>query len=151
MSATAFVTPQALIDEFGTDLLVQLTDRGTPRTHAVDTAVAQGACDRVSVEITAVVALRYAVPLAVVPAILTYIARDMALFYLHRTEPADWIKTRFDSARAQLKSVGNGGLSLGLDVAGTGDAEAAQAQENLPQFADAGKVFGRYDIDPYNR
>ena len=145
MSAPAYVTPQALIDEFGADMLVQLTDRATPRSHAVDTTVAQGICDRVGVEITAVVAKRYGVPLAVVPAILTYIARDMALFYLHRTEPADWVKTRFDSAKAQLKSIGNGGLSLGLDVSGTGDAEAAQVQENVAQFDAGAKVFGRYD------
>lgn len=145
MSATAFVNPQALIDEFGESLLVQLTDRATPRDNAVDTSVAQRACDRVSVEITAVVAKRYAVPLASVPAILTYIARDMALFYLHLTEPADWVKTRFDSAKAQLKAIGNGSMSLGLDLAGSGDADAAQVQDNLPQFNSGAKVFGRAD------
>ena len=64
MPITAFVTPAALVDEFGLHEMVMLTDIGTTRTGAVDNAVAQRACNYADAEVSAALAKRYALPLS---------------------------------------------------------------------------------------
>ena len=99
MSITAYVEPQALVDEFGETELVELTDIATPRAGEVDYAVAQRACDRTNTEIAAAVSARYAVPLASVPEVLRYVALDLAHYYLYQTEPPTWVQTRFGASQ----------------------------------------------------
>lgn len=140
MSITAYVEPQALVDEFGETELVELTDIATPRAGEVDYAVAQRACDRTNTEIAAAVSARYAVPLASVPEVLRYVALDLAHYYLYQTEPPTWVQTRFDAARKTLRDIQTGALPLGVDATG---ASAAAPAQNLPQFNTGSKAFGR--------
>lgn len=140
MSATRYTTPQALIDAFGEREIVELTDRAEPRADAVDYDVADGACARASVEIDAALAGRYALPLAVVPELLQYLALDLARFYLHDHEPEQLVKTRFDNARATLRELALGRASLGVDLAGV---PVAQTPSDLPEFSSGEKAFGR--------
>ena len=58
MPATQYVTPQALIDEFGAREMVALTDLGDERTGDVDHTVAQRICDRVNAELSAALSVR---------------------------------------------------------------------------------------------
>jgi len=142
MTAPVFVTPQALIDEFGEREMVGLTDVGTTQTGAVVVAVAQRVCDRCNAEVAAAVAARYPQALPSVPLVLRYVAQDMAHFYLYASEPPTWVQARFDQARKTLKEVQTGVLPLGLDAAGA-DAGANAVPQDLPQFVGGAKVFGR--------
>lgn len=140
MSITAYVQPQALVDEFGETELIELTDIGSPRANEVDFAVAQRACDRTNTEIAAALSARYTLPLASVPEVLRYVGLDLAHYYLYQTEPPTWVQTRFDAAKATLRDIQSGRLPLGVDAGG---ASAAQPSQNLPQFNAGTKAFGR--------
>lgn len=135
-----YVTPQDLIDEFGTDEIVELTDRREPRTYEVDTAVAQRACDRADAEINAHLAGRYVLPLATVPTLLQYAARDLARFYLYTGEPHTVVKTRYEAARTMLRDIQSGRMSLGVDLLG---AAVEAATSNTPQFEVGPKAWAR--------
>lgn len=140
MPITAYVTPQALVDEFGEKELTELTDLADPPAYQVDYAVAQRSCDRVNAEIGAVLAARYRMPLATVPEVLRYVALDLGHFYLYSTEPPDWVKTRFDQARARLRDIQTGALPLGQDAAGT---DVAQTTTDMPEMVSGDKAFAR--------
>lgn len=140
MPATNYVTPQALIDEFGAREMVALTDVGDERTGEVDLTVAQRICDRVNAELSASLAARYKLPLARVPELLRYIAQDLAHFYLYSSEPPTWVQTRFDQARKSQRDIQTGALPLGVDDTGAAVADVPQA---LPAFNAGSKVFGR--------
>ncbi len=140
MPITQYVTPQGLVDEFGTREMTALTDIGDERTGEVDLQVAQRACDRVNAELGAALAARYSLPLASTPEVLRYIGQDLAHFYLYQSEPPSWVQTRFDAARKTLRDIQTGVLPLGIDAAG---AAVAQPPQDLPQFEPGNKVFGR--------
>lgn len=140
MSATPYVTPQSLIDAFGEREMMELTDRGEPRANEVDYQVAQRECDRTTVEIDAALALRYALPLAVVPELLHYLALDLARFYLHQSEPPPLVKTRFDAARQTLRELAAGRSSLGVDLAG---ANVPAQATDIAEFVPGEKAFAR--------
>ena len=142
MSATAYVTPTDLLDEFGEREMVSLTDVAADRTGEFVPAVAQRGCDRANAELGAALAARYKLPLASVPELLRYLARDLAHFYLYQTEPPSWVQVRFDTARKTLRDIQTGALPLGIDSTGsTVDA----APQNLAQFNAGSKVFARGD------
>lgn len=142
MPITAYVTPQALIDEFGEREMVGLTDVGPVQTGTVDMDVAQRICDRCNAEVAAAVAARYPQALALVPLVLRYVAQDMAHFYLYASEPPSWVQSRFDQARRTLREVQTGALPLGIDATGA-DTGASVVPQDLPQFQGGPKVFGR--------
>jgi len=135
-----FVTPQDLIDAFGEQELIDLTDRATPRTYAVDTAVAQRACDRADAEVQAVLAGRYALPLATVPALLRYLAQDLARFFLYTRAVPDDVKARYEAARTSMRDIGAGRAQLGLDAAGV---QVTPPPVDLPVFNPGQKAWGR--------
>lgn len=140
MPATPYVTPQSLIDTFGEAELVQLTDRADPRAYAVDTEVAQRACDRAIAEIDGHLRARYRLPLSAVPALLPFLALDLAHFYLCVSEPTTIVQTRFDVAQKTLRSIQRGDHPLGIDAAGV---DVADAPQDLPQFCSGQKDFAR--------
>lgn len=138
----AFVSPADLLAEYGHQEMVDLTDRSDPRTGEVDTGVAQRACDRAAAEVQAALAGRYALPLAQVPDLLRWLARDLAHYHLHLSEPADVTKDRAKEARRQLAAIQRGEMALGLDVSG---APVQDRPQDLPEF-DVGRsdFGGRY-------
>lgn len=140
MTISEYVTPQALVDEFGQREMVALTDVGIDRTDEVDYAVAQRICDRVNAEVGAALAARYTVPLQAVPELLLYLARDLAHYYLYQSEPPTWVQARFDTGRKTLRDVQTGSLPLGIDNTG---AAVAPPPLDLPAFSGGSKVFGR--------
>lgn len=136
----AYVTPDDLVAEFGQAEIVELTDIGSPRTNEVDVAVAQGACDRAGAEIDAVLAGRYALPLSEMPVLLQYLARDLARYYLHQTEPSKVVQTRYETARQQLRDIQAGRIQLGVTAAGTPVSDRPQ---DLAELAPAAKGIWR--------
>lgn len=137
---TAYVTVQELIDAFGERELVELTDRATPRTFAVDEAIAQRACDQAEAEINSAIGARYPLPLQAMPQILPYLARDLARFYLHaHAVPSTVAEAAYKQAIATLKAIRDGLQPLGVTEAGA----SAGAVQSLPQFEGGAKDFAR--------
>lgn len=140
MPATAYVTVQSLIDEFGEHELVELTDRDTPRSLQVNEEVTQRACDRANAVIDAHLRARYTLPLPSIPAQLPFLGGDLARYYLHERTPDDVVKTRFDAAMKTLRDIQSGLQPLGLDATG---ADVPATATDLAEFSSGEKVFAR--------
>jgi len=104
--------------------LIGLTDEED--TGAVVESVVTAAIEAAGVEIDGYLGGRYALPLATVPAILTKLAADIAVYNLYALGdgPPESRKERYDNAVRFLRSVAEGKISLGAnDPAGTGAAD----------------------------
>lgn len=122
--AGAYLSPAALIERAGIDIVTRLTDEdGLGR---IDAARLAGALADAGGEIDAFVGARYALPLSQPWSLLATIAYDLAMARLWqaRGDAPDGIAAAAANARAQLKMIGDGRLAA---PAGTTPA-AAEAQ-----------------------
>jgi phage gp36-like protein len=112
-------------DRFGTEELIQLTDR--TGSGVIDAAVLNRAIADADAEIDGYLASRYKLPLAETPPALTRIACDIARYLLYDDAVIDSVKDRYDNAVKFLRGVARGDVSL---VEQTGDtAETAGVAE----------------------
>ncbi len=127
-----YATQQHLIDRFGGDELAQLTDR--VNGSVIDAAVVARALSDADAEIDGYLAVRFALPLPRVPAVLVRIACDMARFRLYDSVP-DSIRKRYEDAVRDLKGYASGSLALDgvapLLPAATSVAVKVQAPDRL--------------------
>src|ERR1019366_454403 len=109
-----YATKQDMIDRFGSDELIQLTDRanlGVINDTALNSALADA-----DAEINTYLVGRYTLPLASVSPILTRFAADIARYQLFDTRASDQVLQRYKDAIAFFKQIAAGNASLGLDV-----------------------------------
>lgn len=139
---TAYATQQDLIDRYGADELLQLTDRA--RTGSIDATVVARALNDASTEIDGYLAGRYQLPLSPVPEAIGRLVCDMARFYLFDDRVPDAVQKRYDNAVAYLKLVANG--TVQLDAA-TNGAPAQTVQQ--VEFVAAPRVFNRDTLADY--
>ena len=131
-----YCVKQDLIDRFGEDELISLTDRNN--TGAIDESVLNQAINDACAEMDGYIASRYALPLINVPQTLKPLACNMARFNLYDEQASEQVTKRYDGALKFLQSVSKGEISLGVSDTG------AKAQST--DFADiqsAGSVFAR--------
>jgi phage gp36-like protein len=109
-----YAVKQDLVDRFGERELVQLTDRTNKPPSTVDDVVVGRALGDADGTIDGYVGKQYALPLSVVPPVLTKIAADLARYYLHgEAAGPDSIVTRnYNGAVAWLKDVAKGLVSI---------------------------------------
>ena len=111
-----YATKQALVDRFGQAELIQLTDRShRPPTTIDDTVLAQAMADA-NDEVDASVGVRYSLPLAAAPPILVRCACDLARFVLYDVRATEEVRNRAKDARAMLKAISTGAVTLGLET-----------------------------------
>lgn len=134
----SYVTQQELIDRFGEDELIQLTDRATPPAGVIDGQVLNSAIADASGLIEDYVGGRYQLPLAVVPRSLVRIAGDLARYFLYGDAAPEQVRTRYDDALKFLTAVSRGDVQLGLS-AGGGEAQG----DNSAQIQSSGRTFDR--------
>lgn len=128
----AYCTQQDLIERFGAARLVQLTDKtNRPATTIDPVTVARHIADATSM-IDSYLGKRYALPLPVVPAVLTKVAVDLAWYYLlgSAAEKDTPEASAYRDARIWLESVSKGlaiieGAGEQLDQAGGGQIKTA--------------------------
>lgn len=126
-----------LVTRFSERELVQLTDRGDEPTGAIDAARVGHALDEADNVINSYVGVRYALPLASVPALLVDLACDLARFKLYDTGAPEEVRKRYEDAIARLKALSKG--EAVLDVAGI---EPVSRDDQV--FADTGtRLFTR--------
>lgn len=108
-----YAIQQNLIDRFGLDELIQLTDRNN--ANALDSTVISRALADADAQINGYLAARYTLPLETVPGILEKCACDIARYQLFENRVTDIVRERFENTIKFLQDVASGKASLGVD------------------------------------
>lgn len=122
-----YATQTDMVARFGTEELIQLTDRSN--TGVIDAAVIGQALGDANAEIDLYLA-RYNPPLITVPPMLIVMACDIARFRLYDDVPTDAVRDRYTDAVAKLRDIAAGRIDLGLSD-GT-PAATGQPQVDAP-------------------
>lgn len=132
---TTYATQQNMIDRFGADELIQLTDRDN--LGVIDVTVLGQALTDADAEINAYIGSRYTLPLSSVPPTITKFAADIARYQLYDVRASDVVKARYDDAIKFFKLLVAGTVSLGLDLVNQPVADTGSIGMNrkLPTFA----------------
>jgi phage gp36-like protein len=137
-----YATEQDLIDRYGEEELIQLTDRAN--VGAIDSAVLARAIADADAEIEGYLVGRYALPLASVPPLLARLACDIARYHLYDDAPLEQVRTRYEDARAHLKGIANGTVQLGLPA-----SAGAAPVSGSPEVDAPDRVFSRDTLERY--
>lgn len=132
-----------LIDRFGEDELIQLTDRAAQATGVIDDTVVDRALGDADQLIDGYLGGRYALPLDPTPELVVKIACDVARFHLHADRPTDTVKEAYKEAVRLLERMQSG--TIRLQAAGIA-THAAPAGSDGAVFipADDAPMFGRF-------
>jgi phage gp36-like protein len=106
-----YATKQNLIDRFGSDELIQRTDRAN--TGSINDAVINQALSDADNTINSYITAY--LPLSTVPSGLVRIACDIARYYLYDDAIPEAVEKRYDDAISYLASVGKGQIALIAD------------------------------------
>jgi phage gp36-like protein len=136
-----YVRQSDLYARFGEDVINQLAD--TDGTGTPDPLVISRVAEDASSEIDLALRGRYRLPIqGRVPEILTRLAADLALLFLHPKSIPDAVQKRADATRAILRQIAEGRMLLGLPPADDaapmgGMVEIKSGRKNSP-FASPG-------------
>lgn len=122
---------QQLIERFGEQMLVQLTDRAEVPAGTIDAAVVDRALADTDAAINGYVGVRYRLPLNPLPDLVTDLALTIAIYKLHVFAPDPKVKDDYDQAIRTLREISNG--TVKLDAAGV---EPASSGASGVQFID---------------
>jgi phage gp36-like protein len=126
-----YATQQQLIDRFGAQTLLQLTDRADPPLGAIDAVQVGRALTDTDAVINGYVGVRYRLPLDPVPELVTDLALSIAIYKLHVFAPDPKVKDDYDQALRTLRDISSG--TVRLDAAGI--ASPSSGAEGV-QFTD---------------
>lgn len=120
-----YTSQNALIDRFGERMLVALTDRGDLATGMIDAAVVERALADTDAVIDGYMAVRYALPLSDVPALVADIAASVAIWKLHVGAPDPKIEADYKDAIRTLRDISSGAIRLSVAGAEPGTKDGA--------------------------
>lgn len=131
-----------LIERAGEKEIVQIADRnrdGTPDPDVIDSALTDA--DNL---INGYVAVKYALPLPVVPDLVRTWAVSIARYVLHRNGAPEWVVTDYKDAIAGLKDLARGLVTLPAEPGGDQPASIAGRvmAEHPPTVFTPGKLRG---------
>lgn len=113
-----YATQTDLVERFGEEELIQLTDRAN--VGAIDTAVLARAIADADAEIDSYArAGGHTVPLSPVPDVVSRLAADIVRYRLMDDAATDEVRKRYEDARRTLEAIAAGRVSLGADDAVT--------------------------------
>lgn len=133
-----YATKPQLVDLYGEDELIQLTDREQPGTGAVVDAVLDRALATADGIVDGYVGTRYPVPLAVVPAVVASIAASITRWSLYGRTVPDAVDAAYKESMRQLRDIADGRMTLGVPAG----AEPKKPTADV-QFNDTPRVFAR--------
>ncbi|WP_153768156.1 DUF1320 domain-containing protein [Labrenzia sp. CE80] len=142
----AYATQQDLIDRFGEEELVQLTDRTNLPASTIDADVVTAALSDAEALADSYLAKRYRLPLDPVHDVLTRTVVDIARYFLHgrRTDKDDPVTRDYGQALAWLKDVAKGLVEL--DAAGIAPDQNGDGQV---QVSAPDRVFSRGSLSDF--
>lgn len=139
-----YVTQAQLIDRFGEQMLIALTDRGADALGVIDADVVNRALAEADALIDGYLARRYALPLTVAQPMLVAVAGAITIYNLHIYEVSPKIEADYKEAIRTLVSISNGTITLtaaGVEAPSTGttgvqitDRERPFTETNLKGF-----------------
>lgn len=138
-----YCTTQNIIDRFGEDELIQLTDEADSTgqfSNSINATQVQRAIEDSTATIDSYLASRYPLPLVNVPPVLERFACDLARYFLHDRSPLEEVTHRYKEAIRYLEKVAKGDISLGIDSDG-----ARPETKNDAVIQSGGSVFNRSD------
>lgn len=135
-----YASQQNMIDRFGADELIQLTDRSN--LGVIDATVLGQALADANTEIDSYLAGVCSLPLATIPPRLIKIASDIARYELYGARATDQVRARYTDAIAYLKLLMAGTVSLGLDPLNQPVPQAGGVGMNAKQPVFASGGFG---------
>ena len=138
-----YATQADLVERFGADVMVQLTNRTDGQ--AIDAVVLGRALADADAEIDGYLATRYALPLASTPAVLVRLSADLARYQLCRDKVPDSVRQRYVDAVAVLKRLATGEVQL----AGITAVPAAGGVGNAVASRTAERQFGPGQLQGY--
>lgn len=112
----SYATLAQLIDRYGQNPLVLLTDRGQNALGVIDEAVVARALADTDAVIDAHLKAKYTLPLSVIPPLLADLAASVAIWKLHRGDPSQKVRDDYKDALAALKALAEGALSLPVET-----------------------------------
>lgn len=130
-----YTTQQDLIDRYGEQLLISLTDRAAVATGAIDADVVDQVLGDTDALIDGYLATRYKLPLAQVPPVVSAIALRIAIYDLHVYQPNEKIGDDYKEAVRQLKDIASGAIRLpvaGVEPEDTGGGGARMTDRERP-------------------
>lgn len=139
-----YATQQNMIDRFGQQELIELTDRAAPRTDAIVAGVLDRALDDADAEINGHLGAKFTLPLSPVPNVLERIACDIARYYLYDERVTEAVKDRYNNAVKFLKGVVSGEITIGVDA-----DSLTPAVSGGPEYVAADPVFSRDKLDDF--
>lgn len=140
-----YATLQQLETRFGTQLLVQLTDRGADATGEIDAGIVAQELSNTDAVINGYLAGRYRLPLeGEVPDLLIDLALTIAIYKLHPFSPEQKIKDDYDGAMRTLRDIGAGHIRLqvaGVEPTSSGSSGVQVTDRERPLSAETLKGF----------
>jgi len=140
----SYASKQDMIDRFGNDELIQLTDRATPPTGVIDDVVLNAAIADSDDEINSYLQARYSLPLATVPLLIKKLARTIARYNLYDDLPPEHVENQYKAAINTLKGIARGEQKLGLDA-----QNKPTVQSNIPEMSGPERIFDRSKLADY--
>lgn len=135
-----YAAKQDMIDRYGEQPLIELTDRETPLTGAIVDDVLDRALFDADALIDSYIARRYDLPLAATPGVLIQHAAAIAYHSLHRGRYPEEVRTAFEDAMKFLTALSSGAAVL--DVGGDEPQSApADARVEGPE-----RIFSREEM-----
>lgn len=126
----SYASKQDMIDRFGMDELIQLTDRATPPAGVIDDVVLNAALADADDEINGYLQAKYTLPLASVPLLIRKLARTIARYNLYDDLPPEHIENRYKAAIKTLEGIAKGIMHLGLDSASQTAPQTSMPETN---------------------
>lgn len=138
-----YASQQNLIDRFGEDELIQLTDRQS--LGVIDATVINRALADADALINGYLVGRYTLPLATpVPNVLERLACDIARYSLYEFKPTETVEIRYRDALELLRDVSKGRAELGLD-----NTDNQPASKSLAEISSTAPVWRRENSDGF--
>lgn len=122
----AYCTVDQLIKRYGAAVLVQLSDRAEVATGTVDADLFARVIADAEAVIDGYLKVRYALPLADLPRLVTDLAQRIAIYFAHGQVAPEKITADYKEAIATLRDISKGLVQLELDgtepaASGSGD------------------------------
>jgi len=140
-----YAAKQDLIDLFGENELLRLTDRASPQTGVIDDVVVTRALEDADAEVNAYLSRQFTLPLPEVPRLVLNLACDVARYKLHSEHAPEQVAERYKRAVAMLKALAEGKASLGDDEA----SASLPAPSGGPQVSAPSRTFSRDTMEGY--
>jgi len=141
-----YATQADLVTRFGSDELIQLTDRAG--TNAIDASIVAAALADADAAIEGYLAGRYALPVTPVPALLKRIGADLARFFLHGKAATESVRNAYQDALKLLRDLSNGAAVLAGAAAAPSGATPATDSDGA-RFVTPDRVLSRGQIADY--